>query len=97
MSDTPTTPATAPATAPTSTAPTSALAAVEAGLSLVTTAKAGYKTTEFWMKVAALALTVLYSTGVIHTTGTVATVAAIAATTLGALGYAVCRTWAKAA
>ena len=94
----PAAPAAAPAAAtPSTTAPASALDAVEAGLSLATQAKAGYKTTEFWMKVAALALTVAFSTGLIHTTGTVATVAGIAATMLGALGYTVCRSWVKAA
>ena len=69
---------------------------VQQGLVLAENAKAGYKTTEFWMKVAALVLTVLYSTGTIHTEGTGATIAAITATVLGALGYTVCRTWAKA-
>jgi hypothetical protein len=60
-------------------------------------AKPGYLTTEFWLKVAAFALTALYASGVIPTTGAVATIAAIAATMLGALGYTVSRTFVKTA
>lgn len=60
-----------------------------------TPAKPGYRTTEFWVKLAALILTALYASGVIPTSGTAAAVAAIAATMLGALGYTVSRTWAK--
>lgn len=59
--------------------------------------KPGYLTTEFWLKVAATALTALFASGAIPTTGTAATVTAIIATMLGALGYTVSRTMAKAA
>lgn len=57
--------------------------------------KPGYKTTEFWLKIAAIALTAMFASGVIPTAGTAANVAAIAATMLGALGYTVSRTFAK--
>ncbi|HEX6022571.1 MAG TPA: hypothetical protein VFZ00_11290 [Solirubrobacter sp.] len=60
-------------------------------------AKPGYKTSEFWLKVAAFALTALFAGGVIPTSGPVAQVAAIAATMLGALGYTVGRSLVKAA
>ena len=59
--------------------------------------KPGYKTTEFWLKVAAFALTALYASGVIPTSGSAAAIAAIAATMLGSLGYTVARTLTKAA
>lgn len=59
--------------------------------------KPGFMTTEFWLKVAAFALTALFASGVIPTTGTVATITAIAATMLGALGYTVSRTFIKVA
>lgn len=57
----------------------------------------GFRTSEFWLKVAAIALTALFASGVIPTSGPVATVAAIAATMLGALGYTVARSFVKAA
>jgi hypothetical protein len=57
--------------------------------------KPGYKTTEFWLKIAAFALTALFASGVIPTSGPVAQVAAITATMLGALGYTVSRTLVK--
>jgi hypothetical protein len=63
----------------------------------VPAAKPGYKTTEFWLKLAAILLTALFASGVIPTSGPVATVTAIAATMLGALGYTVARTFAKSA
>lgn len=55
------------------------------------TTKPGYKTTEFWLGLAAMVLTALYASGVIPTGGAAATVAAMAATILGALGYTVVR------
>lgn len=57
--------------------------------------KPGFRTTEFWLKLAAIALTALFASGAIPTTGTATTVTAIAATMLGALGYTVSRTLAK--
>lgn len=57
----------------------------------------GYKTTEFWLKLAAIVLTALFASGAIPTTGTAAMIAAIAATVLGALGYTVSRTIVKTA
>lgn len=59
--------------------------------------KPGYKTTEFYMKLAAILLTAFYASGVIPIDGTWMKVAAIAATMLGALGYTVSRTMIKAA
>lgn len=73
------------------------IAPVPVTVTTTTTAKPGYATTEFWLKLAAIALTALFASGVIPTAGTAATVAAIAATMLGALGYTVSRTWAKSA
>ena len=76
---------------------TSVTQTIEDGLTLATGVKTGWKTSEFWLKAAAIVLTVLFSTGTIKTGGTAETVAGIAATILGALGYTVCRTWAKKA
>lgn len=70
--------------------------ALNQGLALAASAKAGYKTSEFWLKVAALGLTVAFCTGAIPTTGSVERVAEIAALVLGSLGYTVCRSWVKA-
>lgn len=58
--------------------------------------KAGAKTSEFWLKVAAGLLTLGYSTGLIPTTGQAAGIFAMGATMLGAVGYTVCRTYLKA-
>lgn len=55
----------------------------------------GWRTTEFYFKVVAAALTLGYASGLIPTTGTVAAVAAMAATLLAALGYTVSRTLVK--
>lgn len=55
----------------------------------------GWRTSEFKLKVAALAMTALYASGIIPTTGTAATIMAIGATMLGALGYTVSRTLVK--
>lgn len=58
--------------------------------------KPGYKTTEFWFKIAAFVLTTLYASGVM-TSSTVLSVAGIAASVLTALGYAVSRALVKSA
>jgi hypothetical protein len=57
----------------------------------------GYKTTEFWLKIAAFVMTALFASGVIPTSGPLATAMAIGATMLGALGYTVGRSLVKAA
>lgn len=57
--------------------------------------KPGWQTSEFRLGVAAFALTALYASGVIPTSGPWASVAAIAATILGSLGYTVSRTLVK--
>jgi hypothetical protein len=74
----------------------------ESGTTTQTTAtidpiRPGWRTTEFWLKIAAIILTALFASGAIPTTGTAAMVAAIAATILGALGYTVGRSLVKAA
>lgn len=56
----------------------------------------GWKTTEFWLKLAALLLTAMYASGAV-TNNTALAIAGIAATILGALGYTVARAWVKAA
>lgn len=56
--------------------------------------KPGYKTTEFWLKLAALLLTAMYASGAL-TNSTALAIAGIAATILGSLGYTVSRTLVK--
>ena len=56
--------------------------------------KPGYRTTEFWLKLAALLLTAMYASGAV-TNNTALAIAGIAATILGALGYTVSRTLVK--
>ena len=63
----------------------------------VTQAKPGYKTTEFWLKVVALLLTILYASDAIPVGGEIDKLMAIGATVLGALGYTVSRTMVKRA
>lgn len=78
------------------TAPATSTAIVNAILNAPpATVKPGWKTTEFWLKLAAMLLTAAFASGIIPTTGPAAAVAAIAATMLGALGYTVARTWVK--
>ncbi len=58
------------------------------------TVKAGWRTTEFWLKIAATALSAAFASGLI--TGNVAlAIAGIAAAELGSFGYTVMRTQAK--
>lgn len=59
-----------------------------------TPAKPGYKTTEFWLKLAALLLTAVFASGAL-TNSTALAIAGIAATVLTALGYTVSRTMVK--
>ena len=70
---------------------------VPAPIPTATVVTPGWRTSEFWLKVAAFALTALFASGVIPTSGPIAQVAAIAATMLGALGYTVARSFVKAA
>ncbi len=56
--------------------------------------KPGFKTSEFWLKLAAMVLTAIYASGAL-TGNTALAVAGIAATILGALGYTVSRTIVK--
>ena len=57
--------------------------------------KPGYKTTEFWLKLIAMALSALFASGAL-TNSTAVQIAGIVATILGAIGYTVARTMAKA-
>lgn len=59
--------------------------------------KPGWKTSEFWLSLAAKLLSVGFVSGVIPTSGTAATIAGVAAVELGALGYAVVRASVKKA
>jgi len=58
--------------------------------------KPGYKTTEFWLTLAASVLGALFASGAIGEGGTVAKILGMAATILSTLGYTVARTKAKA-
>ncbi len=57
--------------------------------------KQGYKTTEFWLTLAAGVLGTLFATGVIPADGAFGQIAGIVATILSALGYTVSRTMLK--
>lgn len=56
----------------------------------------GWRTSEFWLKVAAIALSALFASGAL-TNSTALAIAGMAATILGALGYTVSRTLVKTA
>jgi len=56
----------------------------------------GWKTSEFWLKCAAMMLTVLYASGAL-TNNTALAIAGMAAAILGALGYTVSRSMVKQA
>jgi len=58
--------------------------------------KPGYRTTEFWFKVAAVLLSAVFASGVL-TTNTALAIAGMAATVLTSLGYTVSRTMVKVA
>ncbi len=58
--------------------------------------KPGWKTTEFYLSLAALLLGALYASGLMSDAGTTAKLAGLAASTLGALGYTVSRSLLKA-
>jgi hypothetical protein len=57
--------------------------------------KPGYKTTEFWLTMAAGVCSMLYASGAISETSSGYTVLGVVATALGALGYTVSRAIAK--
>lgn len=57
--------------------------------------KPGYKTTEFWLSLAAMVVGALFASGAISDGGLVAKVLGIIATILGSLGYTVSRTLVK--
>lgn len=54
-------------------------------------AKPAWKTTEFWMSVAAAVVSALYASGVVSEGGTVEKIVGVAAMVLAALGYQVAR------
>lgn len=58
-------------------------------------AKPGYKTTEFWLTVAATLVAGLLASGAVETDSQLYQALAFAASALSALGYTACRTWAK--
>ncbi len=62
-----------------------------------TPTKPGYKSTEFWLSLAASLLGLAFSSGLIGAGGTAEKIAGLAASVLGALGYAVSRGMTKAA
>lgn len=57
-------------------------------------AKPGFRTSEFWLKLAAFALSAVFASGAL-TNSTAVQIAGIVATILGAMGYTVSRTLAK--
>jgi len=57
--------------------------------------KPGYKTTEFWLTLAAILVGALLASGVLPTDGTWVKVVGMAASILGALGYQVTRSFTK--
>lgn len=56
----------------------------------------GYRTTEFWLSLAATVLGVLWASGAISDGGTADKIIGLAASVLTALGYTVARAKAKA-
>jgi hypothetical protein len=60
-----------------------------------TSVKAGYKTTEFWLSVAAMIVGALFASGIFPVESTGEKILGLAATVLTALGYQVSRTLAK--
>ena len=58
--------------------------------------KPGFRTSEFWLNVAAMVMTAVFSSGAL-TNSTALQIAGIVASILGALGYTVARTQAKKA
>lgn len=69
----------------------------DTNLPAATVLKAGYKTTEFWLALAAKLLGAAYAAGLIGDGGTIARIAGLAAVVLSSLGYSVSRGIAKAA
>lgn len=58
-------------------------------------AKPGYKTTEFWLSLAAMLLSAAWASGAISDGGTIDKVIGMVASVLTALGYTVARSKAK--
>ena len=56
----------------------------------------GWRTSEFWLKIAAITLSALFASGLL-TSNTALAIAGMAASILGALGYTVSRTLVKTA
>lgn len=57
--------------------------------------KPGYKTSEFWLATAAMAIGVLFASGVVADGGALDKILGLAVSILGALGYTVSRTLVK--
>ncbi len=60
------------------------------------TEKPGWKTSEFWLKLAALLLSVVFASGALTGHDTALQILGIASSMLGALGYTGARTFLKA-
>lgn len=60
-----------------------------------TETKPGYRTTEFWLSMAAMVIGAIYASGALVEGSVVAQVISVAATILTALGYTVARTMVK--
>lgn len=91
--DEPTSPATKPEATPTASLPTVLLSSAR---EVVVPPTPGWRTSEFWLKVAAITLSALFASGAL-TNNTALAIAGMAATILGALGYTVSRTLVKTA
>jgi hypothetical protein len=59
-------------------------------------ARPGFKTSEFWLSTITVVMSQLYASGIIGDSSAVGKVAALVVSILGALGYTVMRTKAKA-
>lgn len=57
--------------------------------------KPGYKTTEFWLSLAAILVGAVVSSGIVPETGPYAQVVGLITSVLGGLGYTVSRTMIK--
>lgn len=60
------------------------------------TEKPGWKTSEFWLKLAAMVLSAVFASGILTGHDTALQILGIASSILGALGYTVARTFLKA-
>ncbi len=76
---------------------TTAEASPASATTTTTTVKPGWRTSEFWLKLAAIVLSALFASDVIPTSGPASKIAAVSAFALMSLGYTVSRSIVKAA